>query len=131
LDNRTKNRIIKALRTISLSWGPRASAKRKCKVDKGLHKCSKCGTLCYDGKSQKNYQLFVEKYSADNVIFEKIHMDHIDAVVGMDGWKDWNTYVERLFCSEDNFRGLCSACHGTKSKTEMNIRAGKRRVKKK
>lgn len=36
-----------------------------------------------------------------------VAVDHIDPVVN-DGFKDWNVFVDRLFCNPDNLQVLCS-----------------------
>jgi 5-methylcytosine-specific restriction endonuclease McrA len=44
-------------------------------------------------------------------------------VVALDSKKhDWNIYYSRLFCGEENFRGLCKECHDKKSKKENEQR---------
>ena len=46
---------------------------------------------------------------------ENVHVDHIEPV---GSYKDWNTYIEKLFCSEDNLQILCLACHKEKTADE-------------
>ena len=36
-----------------------------------------------------------------------VAVDHIDPVV-LDGFKDWNTFVNRLFCDKNNLQLLCN-----------------------
>lgn len=46
-------------------------------------------------------------------------MDHIDPVVGTaDGWIDWNTYIDRLFCPVEKLQALCELCHKRKCDKE-------------
>jgi hypothetical protein len=54
-----------------------------------------------------------------------VNVDHIDPVVDpATGFVDWNTFIERLFCSEDNLQVLCSKCHTEKTKQEREVRNG-------
>lgn len=42
-------------------------------------------------------------------------VDHIKPV---GKFKDWNTYIENLFCEEENLQLLCKECHDKKTKKE-------------
>lgn len=58
-----------------------------------------------------------------------IAVDHIAPVVDPKvGFVDWNTFIDRLFCTEDNLQALCTECHSTKTKKE---RAKPQKAKKK
>lgn len=61
----------------------------------------------------------------------EVAVDHIDPVVSKDGFIDWNTFIERLFCEKDNLQVLCSyklsdahkhnnevSCHLKKTRSE-------------
>lgn len=119
--SRLKSKIIAALRKLSLGWRHRVLAKNKVKIDKALFQCQSCRVMCYEGTNEKRFAQYKETY--DNVIRDKVHMDHIDSVISVtDGWKDFNTYIERLFCHMDNFQALCPLCHNKKSQTENENR---------
>lgn len=123
MDKRTHNRLIQAARKISLAWGPRKTAKAKCKVDKSLFECSKCGVYVYEGSSANNYFDYQEKYSDKEVRMERFDMDHIEPVIAVDTVDhSWDIYYKRLFCGEENYRGLCQECHKTKSAAENKLR---------
>lgn len=123
MDRKTKNRLIQAARKISLGWKPRLEAKSECKVDKALYKCSKCGTLVYEGTSPVTFVKYEEQYSKFKVVMERFDLDHIEPVVPTDGSDhDWNVYYSRLFCDKVNYRGLCSTCHKAKSRFENTQR---------
>lgn len=123
MDKKTFNRLIQAARKVSLGWGPRKSAKAKCKVDKSLFECSKCGKYCYEGKSGANFTMYTQKYANKVLSMEYLQMDHIVPVIAVDSVShSWDVYYARLFCEEDNYRGLCKECHGIKSKAENKIR---------
>lgn len=129
MDSRIRRQIISNARRLSLSWRPRQIAKDKCKVAPALHKCSKCGNLCYEGKSEKNYQAYLEQFPNDVILFEGIKMDHIAPVIDpIAGFEGWDKFFEGLFCEEANFRGLCSVCHDKKSSQEDKIRGKSKNV---
>lgn len=50
-------------------------------------------------------------------------VDHTSAVIDPEvGFVDFNTYIERLFCSKSNLKILCKRCHTEKSKIENKQR---------
>lgn len=49
--------------------------------------------------------------------------DHVTPVVGMEGFQDWNTFIERLFVDSKGFRAVCKACHKQISNDERSARA--------
>lgn len=52
---------------------------------------------------------------------KEIQVDHIKPVVDPKvGFKDWNTYIKRMFCSEKNLQAVCKPCHKEKTKKEKN-----------
>ena len=54
---------------------------------------------------------------------KEIQVDHIKPVIPVDREiKDWNEYIERLFCSVKNLQCLCKPCHLIKSNDEKNKR---------
>lgn len=118
-----RNMIKGYARRLSASWPPRVAAKEKLKVAPALHRCSKCGSLNYEGDSQKNFDKYVEQFSNDLVNFDGIEMDHIAPVIPVTGWTTWDSYFDGVFCEEDNWRGLCNKCHQGKSNHEASHRA--------
>lgn len=47
-----------------------------------------------------------------------VQVDHRVPVVGKQGFVDWNTYIERMFCDVDNLQVLCKKCHKAKTQNE-------------
>lgn len=125
MDKKFENKIIQSLRYLSFSYPPRSNAKKKCKVGACLYRCEKCAQLVYEGKSEKNYNKFVEEYD-ESVVFEKFQMDHIIPVIKPgEGKKTCATFgeyiarfVDGLFVPEEGFQGFCRSCHTAKSKSE-------------
>jgi 5-methylcytosine-specific restriction endonuclease McrA len=49
----------------------------------------------------------------------KVAVDHVTPVVSVDdGFVDFNTFIQRLFCNEDNLQVICDECHTTKTNSE-------------
>lgn len=97
--------IVKALRRV-WGWSPEkheARKRREWSLKKGHYLCEGC-----DG-------IFARKDTA---------VDHISPVILPEqGFIDWNTYVERLFCPSGNLQVLCKAnCHASKTKSESSER---------
>lgn len=124
MDAKTKARLISAARRISRFHAPRNEAKKKLKVDKALYRCEECKDLIYEGKSTRTFYAYVEKYAPETVRMIRYDMDHKNTVVALDSIShDWNIYFDRLFCDEENFRGLCSEpCHSKKTSSERKTR---------
>ena len=60
---------------------------------------------------------------------EKISLDHKICVISPEkGFEDWNTYIERLFCPEENYQVICKTCHDAKTKEERAIAAKHRKL---
>lgn len=66
----------------------------------------------------------------------EIAVDHIESVISVDGFKDMNEYIDRLFCSLDNLQVLCNykekddgtrSCHSIKTAQERTNAAEKRK----
>ena len=67
-----------------------------------LYICAKCG-LCFK--------------------LRDIQVDHIDPVIPVDREvKDWNEYIDRLFCEAYKLQVLCKDCHLIKSNEENSQR---------
>lgn len=97
-----KNWLVQKLRRLSYQWPPRKAAIKKGRVSRGKYKCSICEGIF--GPKQ-------------------IQLDHILPVIDEEmGFVDFNTYIERLFCEEDNFQILCKPCHAAKTFFEQEIR---------
>jgi len=48
-----------------------------------------------------------------------IAVDHIEPVIDVtDGFVDWNTFVQRLFCGPENLQVICDDCHQKKTNKE-------------
>lgn len=107
----TRHWLTNKLRRLSYQWPPRKQAIKNARLDRGIYQCATC-----EGK-------FGPK---------EIQLDHITPVVDEEiGWVDWNTYIDRLFCSEENFQVLCKPCHAAKTFFEQEIRKQVKRENKK
>lgn len=52
-----------------------------------------------------------------------VQVDHKKPVVDpKEGFVDWNTYIERMYCSIKNLQVLCKPCHKTKTLAERKKR---------
>lgn len=124
MDKKIKNKIEAAVRKINRNtWQPRKVVKNRAKVNKSLFRCEHCHCLIYEGESAVNYFNYFEMYAPIVVKMEKVEMDHISPVVDPEtGWVDWNTWMERLFCPEENWQALCKECHKTKTNSETKVR---------
>jgi 5-methylcytosine-specific restriction endonuclease McrA len=57
-----------------------------------------------------------------------IQVDHAIPVVDPEqGFVDWNTFVDRLFCDKDNLSVLCKDCHHIKTNEEKAVAVERRK----
>lgn len=89
------------LRRLSYQWPPRTHAKNLAKIDRGKYRCACCKNIFG---------------------LKDISLDHIDPVIGPEGFINIQTYIERLFCPANGFQVLCSGCHDQKTLEEKKIR---------
>lgn len=52
-----------------------------------------------------------------------VSVDHISPVISVsDGFIDFNTFIERLFCDASNLQVICDGCHNAKTYSERITR---------
>lgn len=109
-DGQFKAFVINLLRRGTFLWKPRGEAKKRAKVPNGKFK---------NGKTKYGYQCNICK----NVFkSSEVQIDHIEPVVGPEGFVSWDLYISRMFCDVDNLQTICSNCHDEKSRSEKEIR---------
>ena len=91
--------VIANLRKASQYWTPINMCRKHAKVGIKRYQCSICGA-----------------------IVEKVAIDHIRAVVPIDGIASWDEFINNLFCDVDNLQALCKDCHDIKTKEENKLR---------
>lgn len=99
------NAIAFAKRMIRRVWKRTpmvAIAKQKARQSRGKYECAKCRGLFSISSTQ---------------------IDHIVPIVDpIEGYKDLDTFVTRLFCDDSNLQILCVDCHKIKTQQENSIR---------
>jgi hypothetical protein len=127
ISKKTEAKIKQALRKIWQFSKEYLDAKAKFKIDTLLFKCNICEVLVYEGESQKTFTKYVDNYRRCRVIMEKGQLDHSDPVVEPEvGFKDWNTYIDRMFLNKMQF--LCKPCHASKTADENIIRKARKKL---
>lgn len=90
------------LRQHSVKWPPRNYAMRLARVERGLYKCASC---------------------EDSFKSTQVQLDHIEPVVNIkEGWKSFDSFIERLFVPAEGFQVLCKSCHQQKTLVESAMR---------
>lgn len=97
-----KQFVINNLRKASWKWPYKNACKKKAKIARNQYVCNQC-KLIFPNKEVK--------------------VDHkVPVIDPLIGWVDFNTFIERLLCQEDNFQVLCNNCHNLKTVNENAIR---------
>jgi len=126
-----KPKIISALRKLTYGWEPRKEMSAAAKRAPATWECCACNYWCYDGTSEVNFRKLKDEFPSQNIKMEKCKDDHINPVIDVkDGFVDWNTLVERMFCPYDNWQKVCKTCHDMKTKEEREQRKQWRKKRK-
>lgn len=100
-----KRNIVNKLREVYRSYPVRNQALKAALRPNSAYECAEC----------KN--LFTKN---------QVQVDHREPVVSTDGFIDWNTYIERMFCPLEGMWVLCKPCHLKKSIVENAARRRKK-----
>jgi hypothetical protein len=92
---------MSALRRASRFWTPARDCLSKARVYRGIYKCNLCST---------------------HVGPKEIKVDHIEPVIPIEGFVDWNDVINRLFCEESGYQAICKTCHDAKTLAENELR---------
>jgi len=105
---RRKAFIVSVLRSGTRRWPPKYETLNEAKTEKKINALT--GRLAQHYKCKKCRKDFPAKM---------VQVDHIKPVVlPGEGFVDWNTFIERLFCDKGNLQVLCLGCHEKKTKKE-------------
>ncbi len=116
-------KVISALRRIFRTYPAYKTVLDRCK--------SEWFAPCKNGNKKRRVSFKCELCKA--IVNRKdFAVDHNDPVVDTKtGFRDYNTYVSRLFCSVDNLQGLCKNCHKGKTLSEAADRRYNKKKEKK
>lgn len=96
-----KRFLVPNLRRISYKWPGRTAAIKAATTEPGQRLCAMCNKEHY---------------------YKNCHVDHINPVVPLTGFDDWNGYITRLFCDPEALQVLCTDCHQAKTDSEKTLR---------
>lgn len=111
--------LIPKLRQISRWWVQRGVALDEAKVylPDGKYKNgnpkTKVKYVCAECKRQK-----INKYYEIN----EVQVDHINPIVPVEGFTNWDDYILKLFCDSKDLQVLCIPHHEEKTKKENEER---------
>lgn len=116
-DGRLKTFITSTLRGGFRKYPPKYETLKEASVGKKLNP-----------KSKRMAEHFICKSCNKEFPAKEVQVDHIKPVVcPKKGFKDWNTFIDRLFCDKDNLQVLCSECHDVKTAQERGERNGNKK----
>lgn len=111
--------ITSTLRGGSRRWAPISDVKKKARVSRGLYLCAGCGEHAPNTLKEGRKRV------------QNIFVDHIEPIVDPEkGFENWDEFIERMFCEEENLQLLCKACHDEKSTKERAIATERRKKEK-
>lgn len=111
-----KNWLIPKLRRASMFWPGKTIARDNAKVyvQEGEYKNGNPRIVRYFVCQNPECGQLVDEKSGS--------MDHIEPVIELEGFTNWDEYIESLFCNPSNFQHLCNFCHDVKTQKENEIR---------
>lgn len=101
--------IISVLRGGTRRYPPKYETLNEAKTEKKNNKAT--------GRLAQHYLCAI---CGDDFPASQVQVDHIVPVVDPEkGFKDWNTFIRRLFCEASNLQVVCKPCHKKKTKKEQ------------
>lgn len=103
MDNKKKQFAISVIRRASYRHPGRYTALKDARVGRNQYKCSMC--------------------SEDKIHPKKnIQLDHIESVVPVEGWTNFDDYIDRMYVSKEGYQVLCKEHHEEKTLKENELR---------
>ena len=106
--------LVRQLRRLSLKFPPAIRATNRTREEYYI--------LSKKGKPMKRVKYTCASCGKKDLKRSEMNLDHKIPVVDFTGFKDWNEFIERLFCDEDNLWLICIPCHLEKSAYELTLR---------
>jgi hypothetical protein len=94
-----KSFVVNSLRRASYRWRGRYTALANGKIGRNMYVCAHCPPGVVHPK-------------------KSIQLDHIIPCVPVEGWDNFDGFIERLFCETEGYQILCSEHHQVKTLTE-------------
>lgn len=118
-----KKWIIPRLRSMSRFWPEKNDAlnNAKVKVQIGFYK---------NGNAEYK-TLFKCTQCEENYDRTEVQVDHVMPIVNVEGFTNWEDYINNLFCDSSKLQILCKACHFLKSQAENEERRKNKKIVKK
>ena len=111
-EGRLRSFIISTIRSGMRRYPPKYQALNDAKVGKRVNP-----------KSGRSAEFFRCNECDGDFVRKDVEVDHTYPVVDPEeGFKDWDTYINRMFCSAENLQVLCRSCHLQKTKEERKKR---------
>jgi 5-methylcytosine-specific restriction endonuclease McrA len=111
-EGRFRSFVTSTIRSGFRRYPPKFEVLKEAAIGKKENKKSKRIAMHYECSSCK-----------EHFVNTDIQVDHILPVVDpKKGFINWDTFIERLFCTKENLQVLCKACHKDKTNLEKKER---------
>ena len=115
-ESRWRSFIFSLLRSGTRRWAPISDCLKKARVKRGFYLCAGC-------KEEVPASIIVNGRRVKNAV-----VDHVEPIVDPEkGFENFDVYIERMFCEEDNLQVLCHECHTEKTNEERAIAKERRK----
>jgi len=126
LENKIKTALTQAIRKIHRNYDQVSKTVEKAARVAPATFLSATGCWIYSGKKTPD-KLDLDVPEGVELVFEKHKIDHIRPINGVDGFQDWNQFINGTFCNEENYQILSDSEHKIKTKVEAKLRAAFRK----
>lgn len=121
-------RIKAVLRRVSYQTPVYGRVLSRAALEPGIKACELCSEVVYTGTSEKNLAKLKEKYG-EQLTYGNLEVDHINPVVDpIQGWVNWDTFINRLFVGPEELRALCKNCHSQITENQNKSRKKKKKM---
>lgn len=105
IDKKTQKHIISALRLGTITWVGRTECLNRDRKRIVLGKFK-------NGNVKKKW-VYKCQMCKDYFNLDQMEVDHIVEIGPFAG--DWNDYISRMYCGQENLQALCTNCHSRKT----------------
>jgi len=113
--------------TESMFWSMiRSALRQKSRWWKPIGECKKLARRAYKGKNKRQKWEYLCNKCKKWYKSDQVNVDHIEPAGSLNCSNDLPSFVDTLFCEQDNLQVLCKTCHDEKTKLEKQLKQFKK-----
>jgi hypothetical protein len=113
--------------TESMFWSMiRSALRQKSRWWKPIGECKKLARRVYKGKNKRQKWEYLCNKCKQWYKSDQVNVDHIEPAGSLNCSNDLPSFVDTLFCEQDNLQVLCKTCHDQKTQLEKQLKQFKK-----